>query len=123
MKSKKLFFTAFVLIVGIPAGAMAWSLYRYINPRPYFYTIDATAPLTEDLAIEFIHRNETGLSGQLGTATERSHLRSLATGGDIGRINCRLTHILSEQSVTAVPPIARPKAGSWICLRGLFKIQ
>ena len=53
MKSKRLLFTGLALIVAIPAVALAWSVYRDLNPQPYYYTIDASAPLTEDSAIEF----------------------------------------------------------------------
>ncbi len=53
IKSRRLCFTLLALIVGIPAVAVAWSIYRDLNPRPHYYGIDPSAKLTEELAIQF----------------------------------------------------------------------
>jgi len=56
MKSKKVFLAAAVVIAGILAVAVAWPVYRELTPRCDYYTIDASAPLTEESAVKFTRR-------------------------------------------------------------------
>ncbi|MBA4104182.1 MAG: hypothetical protein C0485_00360 [Pirellula sp.] len=42
------------LATGVTYGA--WSIYQRLNPRPHTFPIDASAPLTEPLAIAYARR-------------------------------------------------------------------
>jgi hypothetical protein len=56
MNLRKMFITAVVIVFAFTAVALSWSIYRALNPQPYYYAIDSSEPLTEALAVEFTRK-------------------------------------------------------------------